>query len=189
MNHPFFLSNSVTFLILPFPVPIPVHLPSMWASLGLLDPCQCCKFVATSFFSLPRRRISGEVKPHVSLENKVPNKWGDPRNKGQGWDKILRERKRKKRKNIFSQSVDAKWNYFDRFSSPILKGPEFLISFTLRHEISPMTWQTVTSTMLSGSLEACCHPAKAPLQYFAGLILPNYSLFLGFSLFWHIFLC
>lgn len=93
-----------------------------------------------------------------SLEKLLPSTWGDPHNRGQGWDEIPRE---KKRKNIFSQSVDAKWNYFDRFSSPTLKGPEFLISdFTLRHEISPMTWQTITSTMLWGSSEASCHLDK-----------------------------
>lgn len=34
----------------------------------------------------------------------------------------------KKGRQVFSQFVDAKWNYFDRFSSPTLKSPEFLIS-------------------------------------------------------------
>lgn len=31
--------------------------------------------------------------------------------------------------------------------------------------------------MLSGSLEAYCHPAKAPFQCFAGLVSPNQQLF------------
>lgn len=117
-----------------------------------------------------------------SLENPVPSEQGDTFNWRLGWDETLQAKKKKGRR-VLSQFVDAKWNYFDRFSSPTLKDPEFLISdLKTRSFTHDLTNYTIHNALrlIRHLLTPCQNSSQA--LFWVGIF--KLLSFLGYPLFW-----
>lgn len=102
----------------------------------------------------------------------------------EGWGEMKHYKQRKKKgRRVLSQFVDAKWNYFDRFNSPTLKDPEFLISdLKTRSFTHDLTNYTIHNALrlIRHLLTPCQNSSQA--LFWVGIF--KLLSFLGYPLFW-----